>query len=209
MRRPAFTWFFGLAALCSGAVSCKYDPQPADGTLRCSTAGECPDGYSCRANTCWSSTARPRDAGLGGDAIAPAVLNRYVGRWLLDPTAKVVTSCGGNTPDTTLLSPPGAPSVMTIVAGSPGRSDLDAAWLCPALSLRLDAGGAHLFSGGPSCATDSSGDPANTWTATAFEVSTANGATGNHTAGYNRVDRYANGSVVNCVQMVTATLIKQ
>jgi hypothetical protein len=209
MGRTGFTCFMTLAALWCGAGGCKYDPQPADGTLRCSTSGECPDGYSCRVNTCWSNAGGPRDGGLGGDAIPPAVLNRYIGSWVLDPTAKVVTMCDDGFVDTTLLSPVSNPSIMTITRGTPPRSDLDSMWLCPALSLRLDSTGAHLFSGGSNCLSDSSQNPTQTWTATAFDVLSADGTTGSHMASYNRLDRYTDGSVVNCAQTVTAALVKR
>ena len=28
-------------------AGCSYDPQPTDGKLYCSDAGDCPEGYSC------------------------------------------------------------------------------------------------------------------------------------------------------------------
>jgi hypothetical protein len=210
MRGSPFARLGIIALACFGAaVGCKYDPHPQDGTLRCSTAGECPEGYTCQTNTnlCFSKSGMSRDGGLGGDAIPPAVLNRYIGDWALGPTSTVDTRCDNGFVETTLLNPLSDQSPMTISAGTPGLADLDSSWLCQ-LYLRLDTSGAHLFDGNPSCIDDST-DPTNTWTATQFDVVTNNGITATHSAFYNRVDRYADGTVVNCMQTVHAPLSKQ
>jgi hypothetical protein len=192
-------WWFG-------AAGCKYDPQFADGSLRCSIKGECPQGYSCMANLCRSSSAR--DAGLGADAIPAMVLNRYTGDWILAPTANVHTLCDDGFDDTALLNALGDQDPVTIDRGIPGVADLDSQWLCE-LYLRVDAAGAaHLFTGSPPC-FDNSGDPAQSWTATQFDFSTSNGITATHSASYNRVDEYNNGAVVSCTQIVRATLTKR
>lgn len=202
-----------MMAFLTAAAGCKYDPQPGEGALGCSIAGECPEGYSCRVNGfCYSTGSGPMDAGasadagLGGDAVPAAILNRYIGEWTLGVTSMVETNCDDGFSNTSLLSPAGSPSTMTIAPGTPGVSDLDSFWLC-ALSLRMDATGAHLFDANPTCSDDSA-DPANTWTATRFDVVTTNGLTGMHNAFYNRVDQYAAGKVVQCTQTVRAPLIK-
>jgi hypothetical protein len=46
----------GLLCLCAG--SCVYSPHFEDGKTRCSSAGECPPGFTCRADQlCWRPSA--------------------------------------------------------------------------------------------------------------------------------------------------------
>jgi hypothetical protein len=197
-----------VAAVWFTAAGCKYDPQFSDGALRCSVKGECPQGYSCMANLCRSNKDSSRDAGLGGDAISAMVLTRYTGDWILAATSSVHTQCDDGFDDNALLNALGDQDPVTIDRGNPGVADLDSKWLCE-LYLRVDtAGAAHLFTGSPPC-FDNSGDPTQSWTATQFDFSTSNGITATHSAFYNRVDDYKNGSVVNCTQVVRATLTKQ
>jgi hypothetical protein len=188
-RRGAFA---AVAIVWLSGAGCKYDPHPADGTLRCSLAGECPEGYVCRANACFSNNAIPA-----------TVLNQYIGAWTMGATANVVTKCGTAAPTTGSLSDTLS---MTIDPGVVSGSDLHATWLCD-LHLRLNQSGAHLLSMDGAC-TDTTSDPASTWTTTQFDVVTTDGLTAVHTAQYNRVDSYADGTVVNCSQTVHAPLTK-
>jgi hypothetical protein len=193
-----------------GAGGCSYNPKFKDGELKCSLAGECPEGYTCQNNACSSSGGRDAavttDTTPKDDAGPQVLMNRYIGMWTMDTAASVLNQCDdGSLPYTNKLSPAGSPSVMTISAGT-GQNDLESAWLCT-LTLKLDTSGAHLNDANPTCA-DSSGDPKETWTATQFEFYAANARTATHTASYTRVDRYANGTTVTCAQTVTATLTK-
>ena len=205
-------WFLLMAAV---LANCNYDPKFKDGALKCSASGECPSGYVCRADACYSkgsvdndgSTAGGRDAGLGGDALPPALLNRYIGEWTLDPTSVVVTQCGGGTPETTPLSPLDNPSKMTISAGVPGVSDLESSWLCK-LGLRLDATGAHLYRTDTDCSESKDGVK-QTWTATSFDIMAMTGRAATHTATYDRVDQPKDGAPLNCSQTVTASMTKK
>lgn len=225
---------FTLATLASvGTAGCSYDPKIQDGQLQCSPNGECPSGYSCRNNSCFANgsgtasggrtgsggatgsggrtgsggSTAVQDGGLGGDAIPPAVIARFVGRWTLAPTSAVATRCDDGFMGTTPLSPVTNPSIMTITPGVAGQSDLESTWLCP-LSLGLDQAGAHLFDANPSCSSAAGMNPMQTWTAMTFDIVANNGVTAMHTAKYTRVDRYTNGTVVTCMQDVTAPLVK-
>jgi hypothetical protein len=199
------TLALSFVALGLVVAGCKYDPHPRDGALRCSISGECPEGFSCMANRCWSKNAG-QDAGLGGDAISTAVLGRYIGGWTMDATAAVNTECDDGFSETDPLND----LLMTISAGAPGVSDLNASWLCE-LGMRLDSAGAHLYEPNPSCTNAGEmpkPEPVSTWTAGTFDFSTIDGRTATHVATYVRVDQYAAGDVVNCDQTVTATLTK-
>jgi hypothetical protein len=131
----------------------------------------------------------------------------YVGEWLLAVTSTVRTSCDDGYSDTTLLSPADSPNTMTVSRAS-GSDGLLSSWLCD-LTLRFDGTGAHLNDANPAC-TDTSGDPAYTWTASKFDIVAASGgATAMHTATYKRKDAYVDGTVTNCDQTVTAPMTKQ
>lgn len=184
-----------LAAASVGTAGCSYDPHFEDGTLRCSTSGQCPEGFQCQMNLCYSKAG----------AALPQPLRLYVGRWTLAYTSTVYTSCDDGFTDTTLLSTASMPSRMELKADS-AKTGLDSTWLCQ-LHLSLDEAGAYLDEPNPSC-TDTSDDPAYTWTATSFDVYTTNGMTATHSATYQRLDSYKDGSTVNCEQSVTATLTK-
>lgn len=195
------------AAAWLGVAGCSYAPHFKDGELRCSLAGECPEGYSCQNNACFATSA---DAGLGRDVPSQAVLNRYIGSWTLDSTAAVSNHCDDGTVEVRPLSPVDKPSIMTITAGTAGKFDLVSIWLCT-LDLRVDAAGAHLYDPPPTCRHDTSADPAQpsaTWTATRFDIVLGGGQSATHTATYTRLDQYADGTVVTCAQMVTAPLTK-
>jgi hypothetical protein len=244
-----------VSALGIGATGCSYDPRIADGTLRCSSSGACPDNYSCSLGTCVSVKADagritpdatvdhggtgdrgtitpdgsspdlggPPDAGTGtadatvdrgGAGNAPlALVNRFVGTWILAPTSTVTTRCADSaTPIVTMLSPPTDPSRMIITAGMPGQYDLDCAWLHPSLHLRLDDTGAHLFDDRPYSAKGDGDVETQTWTATQFDILANTGTTAMFVAAYTRVDQYtqaSGGKKVVCMQMVNAPVTKQ
>ncbi|MEO8213401.1 MAG: hypothetical protein ABI560_09415 [Myxococcales bacterium] len=188
----------GALALTVGLASgaCSYDPKFADGTLQCSSSGECPENYSCRASdrTCVSRHDAP--------------VNLFVGTWTLAPTSTVTTRCANSpAPIVAMLSPATEPSRMTITAGVVGQYDLDSEWLCP-LHLRVDGTGAHLSDNRPCSAAGTAPVTTQTWTATQFDILANTGTTAMHVAAYTRVDLYADGSMVTCMQMVTAPLTK-
>ncbi len=205
--RPTFAALFVGVAACLGVAGCSYAPHLKDGELRCSLSGQCPEGYACQNDACFAAST---DGGLGSDAPTQTLLNRYIGSWTLDPTAAVSNHCDNGTAEIRMLSPASNPSPMTITAGIAGRSDLISQWLCN-LELRVDAAGAHLSDPPPTCRHDSSTDPAQpseTWTATQFDIVLSGLRSATHTATYTRVDQYADGTVVNCSQAVTAPLTK-
>lgn len=183
------------------AAGCTYDPKFDDGKLRCSSAGTCPTGYSCKNSLCFSDSPT---------AVPPAAVSAYLGTWTLGVTSTVTTTCPGSAPSVTNLSPAANPSLMMIAAAPTGTAaDLRSTWLC-ILDLRVDTAGAHLSDSTPSC-SDPGTDPAislQTWTATQFEIVANTGATAMHTARYNRQDDYANGTTTHCTQLVTAPLTK-
>jgi hypothetical protein len=180
-----------------GAGGCKYDPHPINGALGCGPSDECPEGFTCQANRCWSE---------GGPSNK---IDDYLGDWRLGVTSNVVTTCdNGSSPDTTLLSPANSPSTMTL-ARATGTDDLTSSWVLCDLVLHWDSTGAHLKDGNPAC-VDDTGDPVYTWTATKFDVvAVSGGATAMHTAIYKRKDEYVDGTVANCNQTVTAPLTKE
>lgn len=184
-----------LAGSVIGSAGCAYDPRLEDGTLRCSTSGECPEGYACQTNLCYSKDA----AGL------PLPLRWYVGTWTMGTSSNVFTTCDDGYTDTTYLSPASKPSPFRLDPDS-AKTGLQSSWLCN-LHLAVDDSGAYLDDANPAC-TDTSDDPVYTWTATTFNVYTTNGTTGTHTATYQRYDEYKNGKTVTCEQTVTATLTK-
>lgn len=192
-------------ALAAGLSGCSYDPHPVDGTLTCSAAYECPEGYECQraTTTCWS---KKRDGGMGLPDLGTPSSNimDYVGEWLLAVTSTVKTVCDDGYDDTTLLSPADSPSTMTVSRSGAG---LLSVWLCD-VTLRWDTTGAHLSDADPSCMDDTA-DPIYLWTATKFDLVTGNGLLGQHDATYTRRDQYEDGTIVNCNQTVTAPLIKQ
>jgi len=196
-----------LAAVSGGGTTgCQYDPHPINGALRCSPSGECPDGFSCQASRCWSN-APDKDGGSGADIVPTTNISDYIGEWLLTTAATVKTSCTDGFSATDPLSPADSPSTMTVSQGT-GSDGLLSSWLCD-LTLRVDATGAHLNDANPSC-TDTSGDPAYTWTASKFDIVVAsNGKTAMHTATYKRRDDYVAGTVTNCDQVVSAPMTKQ
>lgn len=67
IAKPSFDLLLTLGLL--AALSCKYDPHPANGIQKCAGADagkQCPTGYECRAGLCYNT---PADAsGLGLDA---------------------------------------------------------------------------------------------------------------------------------------------
>jgi hypothetical protein len=112
-------------------AACTYDPHPADGALACSAAGECPEGYTCRAssNTCFSTAGGAASGGTGGES-APdasrgtggaaagadagndassdagtgpisAIAGDYLGTWTFGVAATVDTTCSDGTTPTT------------------------------------------------------------------------------------------------------------
>jgi hypothetical protein len=185
-------------ALGMGLGGCQYDPHPAEGALGCSRSGECPEGYSCQSNLCFTKNGLPS-----------STIGDYVGTWLLTVTAKVQTQCDNGFSKTDLLSPATNPSYLTV--SQAGLAALTSVWSifdpCD-VTLRWDASGAHLGDPASSC-VDDSGDPVYTWTTTSFDLLTPNGRTGTHHATYTRKDEYFDGTVATCNQTVTASLIKQ
>lgn len=190
------TWRFALGMVVAlellGACACQYDPHPANGELRCSSKGECPDGYTCHfaSGTCWTKA-----------------LELYLGHWTLLAGASVSTTCTDGFVSTDALDG----TTLTITQGTVGVSDLNVSWdglpsSCLA-HLSLGSGGAHLAGAGPTC-TDTSSDPAQTWTGTKVDVATTTGTTGTHSAAYDRLDTWASGEVVHCTQSVQASLRK-
>jgi len=209
--------YFALAS----TIGC-YDPHPAEGTLACSVQNECPEGYTCRTppHACFSTGAGTTSgtggapgtggAGGGGSGVISSDPSLYVGIWAFGPKASVENTCDNGTSGTNSLAddPNGVRSLMTITRpASAALGALRSVWLCD-FYLTLDSNGAHLGTGSHSCA-DTTADPKSTWTATSFELTTLEGVNLKHTADYNRVDVYANGTTVTCRQKVTATLKKQ
>jgi hypothetical protein len=185
-------------ALGVGLGGCQYDPHPAEGALRCSMSGECPEGYSCQNNLCFTKNGLPSSK-----------IGDYVGNWLLSVTAKVQTQCDNGFSQTDLLSPATSPSYLTVSQAGPAA--LTSVWSifdpCN-VTLRWDASGAHLDDADTSC-VDDQGDPVQTWTTTSFDLLTSNGRTGTHHGTYKRKDEYFDGTSTTCDQTVTAPLIKQ
>ena len=184
------------AVAVAGTPGCKYDPHPVSGTLGCGPSDECPEGYTCQQNRCWSGSGPSNK------------IDDYLGDWRLAVTSKVVTTCdNGAAPDTTLLSPADSPSTMTISRGT-GTDELISSWVLCDLTLRWDSTGVHLKGGNAPC-TDDMGDPKYTWTATKFDiVAAAGGHMAMHTATYKRKDEYVDNTVANCDQTVTAPMTK-
>ena len=234
---PSGTLSWLAPALALALTGCTYDPQIGDGTLSCGPNRECPSGYECKSSgaasisRCYEIGGPGPGGGTGGaggtiggtdggvrdatmdqtlpldaslsDAIPPTVFTQYIGTWVMGSNAQVHTVCDDGFDKVSTLTGSGD---MTIERGPTGVADLSATWLCQ-LYLRLDTAGAHLFDSNPSCIDDSD-DPKFTWTSTAFEFRTNDGVTATHTAKYNRLDEYMDGTVANCTQDVSATLTK-
>jgi hypothetical protein len=221
LRSGTLSWLAPALALALALTGCTYDPQIGDGTLSCGPNHECPSGYECLSSGVGSISrcyeiggpgpSGGTDGGVGDalpdqlplDGLPATVFNQYIGEWVLGSTSQVHTVCDDGFDKVSSLSGSGN---MTIERGPTGVADLSATWLCQ-LYLRLDTAGAHLFDSNPSC-IDTKADPKFTWTSTSFEFRTSDGVTATHTAKYNRLDEYMDGTVAHCTQDVSANLTK-
>ena len=101
--RAAVAVPLALPALLAAVVplSCKYDPHPADGALRCSPDDECPDGYLCVSGACWSTAVSgpATVAGCHGNTASIAANAQVVRSCVLDlacnpfPASVAVSDC--------------------------------------------------------------------------------------------------------------------
>lgn len=195
---PRRLWAGLAICLALALAACKYDPQLEDGSLRCSTAQECPDGFVCRVNFCYlkrPASVLPRD---------------YIGTWMMDFSSTVSTACDDGFSSTVPISDNAQDLMMAISAAGTGPADLDSVWLC-ALPLRITTTGAHLTGNGvdPDCTfTNTISGLTQTWTSSQFDFDTSDGMSARHAATYARTDELAGTADVHCTQHVQAALTR-
>ena len=207
-----------LAAALSVLAACSYSPQLKSGEPRCSAQRECPRGYTCSATnvccangdaSCGAGTGTGGVSGSGGSGTGSGgrVAADYVGTWTFGSNANVLTDCDNGKSGTSSLAG------TTLAITATGGTALTANWSvwqaeqCPTISLSYDATGAHLDDTLWFC-DDSTMDPGNAWLVNSFDVTLVSATAGTHNGLYFREDTYADGTVVDCQQTVTATLTK-
>jgi hypothetical protein len=188
--RARSPWTPGFAvALLALSARCAYDPNPASGTLKCSTATHtCPEGYTCdeASDSCikngevdggaagrGTAGAAGGTAGTGGGAgggiVGPAM---FVGKWIFDSgSSDTVTCTDGSTKQNDLA----ADYVDVALNGG----TLTATYFCD-WNVTV-ASNATVIKPGQSCSRDmtdpTAGTTKFTWHGTTFTFATTNGKT--------------------------------
>lgn len=216
MNKPRFLRWLMAGALSAGALAlgCTYSPNFASGSLKCSTDGQCPDGYTCKQPYC----CRSGDATCGGPSAA--TIAAYLGTWKFTSAATLDTECSGtgssNGPAAFLTS---ANPVSTMALTDNGDGTLHAVWSewsgC-SYTLSLDNAGAHgadaaTWACEQQYSTTSTNPPQiskQLWIYDSFDIVTTDGKSATHDGVYYREDTYNDNSVVYCTQTLHAPLTK-
>jgi hypothetical protein len=177
-----------LAALLMGvALTGCYNPNPPSGSLICSAAGACPEGYLCAAsdNTC----RKPK-------VINPAAA-RFEGHWIFAASSKITTLCSDSTTPSTVDI---AADYVDVTAGDLG--DLVGSYFCDWDLNVTSSGTSTTIPAGQSCPGTSADSKTNfVYTGKTFAFTTADGSTG----ALNATISAAYTDVVGCTANCTGT----
>ena len=177
-----------------------YAPNPASGTLLCSTATKsCPEGYTCAdGRTCWKNGDSP-DGGGGGDG---GTLGRFIGTWTFVSPSNRVRVCTDGTNETMPWS-----DFFDVTTG--GAAALATFYYCD-WNLDVNAAGtATVIRSGAGCSAPDPNDStiSYTWSGQTFTLTTTNGrnATLDASLPYTYTTSAGSGS---CTMHFTGTLTK-
>ena len=183
-----------------GMAGC-YSPNPASGTLLCSTATKsCPEGYSCAdGRTCWKNGDSPD----GGNGDGGRSLSNFIGTWTFVSPSSRVRVCTDGTNETM----PWTDDFFDVTAG--GAAPLATFYYCD-WNLDVNAAGTStvIRSGATCSAPDQTDSTINyTWTGQTFTLTTTNGrsATLDASLPYTYTTSAGSGS---CTMHFTGTLTK-